>query len=497
MSLAIATFRGALWNHGGKIIEYSLLYAASLVVARGLGVGDNGVYALVVSLSQLLLVASSFGLETVVNRTFPRLTGSDAPATRAYLLRRILVSRCAAFIAGGTLLAFLSSWIPALAGPAQKLIPVVIVFTFFRAFIPLLAMTLTAELRTDLTAWINAGSRAFELAVFAWKTGTGLTLPFVLTTLVVSSFFQLCAYLFVSRKVIGGPAVAVPLRPLLAFGGMFWTMTIVDYVLGRHGDVFFLAHLLPDPSSASLYDVAYSSMQLAQLGATAGLAGVTFAAFSRLSVQAPDSMAPFYHFLVRSITLLTVPLFSFLLFNADVFILTLYGGAYAAAAALVQGMAAFRILTRLFGGGENAEFILSLGDVGRFVVVGVISACSNALLNIFLIPSLHAGGSVIASGSANLLATILCFVLLRGRVRLQWKFWMSITALALITAGCVRFIGTALPLATLGLRFVVFALLTAGGIVLLRIASADDLAKLKAALAMLGTGASGIRENGK
>jgi glycosyltransferase involved in cell wall biosynthesis len=78
MSLAIATFRGVLWNHGGKVIEYSLMYAASLVVARGLGVEVNGVYALVTSLSQLLLVLTSFGFETVINKSFSRISGADA-----------------------------------------------------------------------------------------------------------------------------------------------------------------------------------------------------------------------------------------------------------------------------------------------------------------------------------------------------------------------------------------------------------------------------------
>ena len=493
MSLAIATFRGVLWNHGGKVIEYSLMYATSLVVARGLGVELNGVYASVISLSQLLVVLTSFGFETVINKSFPQISGADAGARRAFLLRRILVVRCAVFLAGGVLLAAVSSAVPGLAGPARGLILVVIAFTFSRALIPLLAMTLTAEMRTDVTAWINVGSRAFELAVFGWKSGSGLTLPFVLVTLLVSGFMQLGAYLLVSRRVFLRPVVAVSVRPLLAFGGIFWIYALVDYVLGRHGDVFMLSHLLSDPSNASLYDVAYSGMQLAQLGATAGLAGVTFAAFAQLAIQAPESMPPFYHFLVRTVTILTVPLFAFLLFNADLFMGALYGGAYSGAARLIQGMAVFRIFSRLFGGGENAEFMLSLGGVKRLLGVGLLSAACNIALNLALVPTMAAEGSVIASGSANLVANALGFLLLGGRVRIQAGFWSKVTLLGAALSFAVMWIETSSPLLTLVVRFALYLLLIVTAFLRLRIVSPGDGERIRNAI----RGLSGFNASGE
>ncbi len=482
MSLAIATLRGVLWNHGGKIVEYTLMYAASLVVARGLGVADNGVYALVLSLSQLLLVVTSFGLETVINKSFPQITGNEAEGQRTFLLRRILAFRSTAFLGGALCLGLVSMYVPALAGPARDLILVVIAFTLSRALIPLLAMTLTTEFRTDITSWINMGARFAELCVFAWKISTGLTLRFVLVTLLVSGLAQLGAYLTVCRRLLFRPAVPIPLRPFLAFGGIFWTMALVDYVLGRHGDIFMLTHLLPDPSFASLYDVAYSGMQLAQLGATAGLAGVTFAAFARLAIHSPGSMPSFYHLLVRIVTLLTVPLFAFFLFNAEVFVVALYGGPFAGSVRLVQGMALFRLSSRLFGGGENAEYILSLGGVKKFVAVGALSAGCNVALNLALVPSLAAVGSVIASGSANLLATALGFMLIRERVRIQGAFWLKVVFVALACSWAVAWIDTPRPFLTLSARLVAFILVMFAAVVGLKIISPDDRMRIIAAL---------------
>jgi O-antigen/teichoic acid export membrane protein len=249
-----------------------------------------------------------------------------------------------------------------------------------------------------------------------------------------------------------------------------------------------LSHLLPDPSYASLYDVAYSGIQLAQLGATAGFAGVTFAAFARMAVRSPESMPSFYHLLVRAVTLLTVPLFAFLLLNADAFVVALYGGAFAGSIRLIQGMAMFRLGSRLFGGGENAEYILSLGGVKKFVAVGALSAGCNVALNFALVPVLAAAGSVIASGTANLMANGLGFMLVRERVHIQGTYWLKVVALAMACSWAVAWIDTPRPFLTLAARFAVFIILMCAAGAAVRIISGDDRMRIQAALRGLTQG---------
>ncbi|HXX62853.1 MAG TPA: oligosaccharide flippase family protein, partial [Bacteroidota bacterium] len=357
-----------------------------------------------------------------------------------------------------------------------------VAYAFSRSLIPLFAIALTAEMRTDLTAIINVASRMIELVVLAWGSLTSLTLPFVMATFVGSGFLQLTAYALVSRKLLAGAEEASVLRPVLAFGGIFWLNSIVDFVLGRQGDIFLLSRLLPSTTYASLYDVSYSTIQIAHLGATAGLAGVTFATFARLSARSPSEMAPFYHLLIRVVTLLTVPLFAFLLFNSERLILLLYGSAFAGASALIQGMAAFRIVSRLFGGGENAEFLLSIGGVKKLVAAGVVAASCNAGLNLLLIPSLASQGSVIASGTANLLANSIGFLLIRRRVNLQVGFWAKVTITTLVFSFGVSYIELGSAALTLLGRFTLFCVLSAGSIFAFRIVSREDTRRIGSAL---------------
>jgi len=93
---------------------------------------------------------------------------------------------------------------------------------------------------------------------------------------------------------------------------------LVDYFLGRYGDVLFLTKLLPESASAGLYDAGAGIVQAAALAATAGFGGVTFALFSGFSPQGGGSierMRDFYLVLVRVLSTVTIPIFVLLLID--------------------------------------------------------------------------------------------------------------------------------------------------------------------------------------
>jgi O-antigen/teichoic acid export membrane protein len=129
----------------------------------------------------------------------------------------------------------------------------------------------------------------------------------------------------------------------------------------------------------------------------------------------------------RLMTLLTILPAAFLLFHAETLVRLIYPSNYTGAAFLIQGMAAWKIGSRLFGGGENTEFLLAKGKVAIFVAMSVLGALTNIILNIILIPRFAAQGSVIASGTGNLVAAIATFQLVRsdGRIPLQVVMWLK------------------------------------------------------------------------
>lgn len=441
MSKAKLTFQSALWNHAGKVLEYLLMYLTSIVIARGLGVHENGRFVGLFSLSQLLLVLCSFGLETSLNKFIPQLAAERHDAQTAFIVRKAILIRVAAFV-GVALLSYLI--IHALTIPffseSGKALLVVFAFTGIRSIFPLFATALTAQLRTALTARINLVIRVVEIVAVVALMSFQFTVENLFILFATTSALHVIAYAVFSRMNILTDAEHVDMKPIITFGGIFWLNTIVDFILGRQGDVLFLSNLLPDASQAGLYDVAYSIAQLAAMAMTVGLSGVMFATFAKLAVTDREMMDKFYAFSIRIISLLTIPAYAFLIFNASGVLNILYSSQYLAATTLVQGILVFRICSRLFGGPENAEYLLSQGRVGTVVVFGVAAAATNILLNILLIPHFGGVGSVIASGIGNLLVNALAaFAVYKvSQNRIQTFFWVKLTALSIVAA----FVGT-------------------------------------------------------
>jgi len=108
---------------------------------------------------------------------------------------------------------------------------------------------------------------------------------------------------------------------------------------------------------------------------------------------------------------------------------------------LLQGMVAFRIVARLFGGGENAEFLLAKGMVTQLVVISLIGSGVNVALNLILIPLWLGVGAVIAGGLGNLVANILAWRLVFSvsRARIQVGFWTKMVAVSVAASVAVSF----------------------------------------------------------
>ncbi len=422
-------FESALWNHAGRILEYVLMYLTSVVIARGLGVQENGRFVGLFSITQLLIVLCSLGLETSLNKFIPQLAQEHADQQARFLLRRVLLLRVGVFAAVtlvfSVFIRFVS--VPFLDANRHILAPVIL-FTGVRAVVPLLAMVLTARLQTAVTALINLVVRTIELGAVLWLMSNRLTVERLFLVFLGTSILHVLAYVAFSRPTCFGPVRAVEMRPILSFSALFWVNTLVDFVLGRQGDVLLLANLHPDRAQAGLYDVAYSVAQLASMAMTVGLSGVMFATFARLAVENRDVMDRFYAFSLRIISLLTVPLFAFMMWNADAVLRILYSPDYGAAASLVIGILAFRVVSRLFGGPENAEYLLARGRVGTVVSFGIAAALTNVVLNTVLIPRMGAVGSVIAGGCANVLVNTLgaLAVYRISPNRVQALFWVKL-----------------------------------------------------------------------
>jgi len=434
MTLLKRTFTGFLWNSAGKMLEYLLLYVITVFIARGLGLYQNGTYATLMSFAQIVLVLSSMGLETALNKALPQIEGPAAPSRIRFVLLRALGTRIAVFIliAAILLVAIKVLHLTSAASLSEYLL-LLLVYACVRSITTLVSTSMTALFRTDIVSIVGVGMRAIELTIIAVLSAGGLSIHALLILFSLTGTFQIVLSLLLLRRSLLGGLTSQSLRPLFVFGAVYWINSIVDYFLGRHGDVLLLATLTSDSSQASTYDVSFSLVQLASMALTLGFGGITFATFARLALGPAPAFDQFYAFLLRILSFLTIPLFAFLAFNAGPIISLLYSPAFGGALGLVQGMVVFKIGSRLFGGGVNTEYLLARGRVGWVSSAGVAAAGLNIVLDVMLIPPFGAFGAVLGSGCANLLVNALTRILVGrySKIPLPFASWTKMTVAAL------------------------------------------------------------------
>jgi len=352
---------------------------------------------------------------------------------------------------------------------------------------PILGMLLVARFRTGRAATVGVLARGAELLALL-AAGNALNISSVLAILLAGSAVQVLGYLLASKAEWAGEARPMAVAPVFAFGAAFWLNTITDYFLGRQGDVMFLTMLLPDSSPASLYDVAYSIVQTGLLVLTVGFGGVSLAALSQYAVNDRPRMNTLYAVVVRITSLLTIPTLGFLIVCAPDMCRFIYSEQFAGAADVLRIILGFRILSRLFGTGENADYLLAIGRVWTVVRIGFGAACVTVTMHLLLIPRLGAVGAACAGGTGVLLANVLggIAVFRTGGAEWQWGAWAR-TAGATIVAGATSFLLPAIGdpfvsiISTAVVFFATFVLLT----FVVRPLHGEDLNAIKSALGSL------------
>jgi O-antigen/teichoic acid export membrane protein len=478
--------RSAVWNHVGKVAEYALFYLSTIVIARRLGVESNGHLAGVLSIVQLLVVLSAAGVEVSLNKFLPQDGGAN-PGTR-YLVARLLGLRLGLYAAVCAVAVFvLPLVLPSRSSDWAQFLGILIILGLLRSATPVLNMLLVARFRTGQAATVGVLARGAEFSALL-IVGNAITIPVVLAIFVAGSAMQVAGCAVASKVEWAGESRRIPVMPVVTFGAVFWLNTIIDYFLGRQGDIMFLTLLRPESSSASLYDVAYSIVQVGLLVLTVGFSGVSLAALSQYAVGDRARMGTFYAVVVRITSLLTIPVLSFLIVIAPDLLNVVYSDKYAGAVDILRIILGFRILSRLFATGENADYLLALGRVWTVVQVGAVAACCTVAMHLVLIPRWGAIGAACAGGTGVLLANAMGGIAVKrtGGVVLQWRAWGRIMAVAL-GAGLASFLiphfGT--PILHIAIAGVVFLIAFVLLMVAVRPLQREDLDAVKAALGKL------------
>jgi O-antigen/teichoic acid export membrane protein len=406
MSLTKSIVQGVAWNHIGRVLEYGLMYLLSVLIARTLGAELNGIYAMALSVVQMLLVFSSFGLETVINSSFPRLLKQGSKEEVVGVFKGLFALRLGSVVLVG-LLFFLARplIVRFLSAPPLfvDLLFILGLYFCFRGLVSVLVSFHIARLQTRTVAWITIGVRSFEVvgAAFLLSEGYGLREIFFLIT--STAIVQVAGLSLPLKAFFFGRSSMTGLKSLLRKGREYWLNGLMEFILGRQADVILLSYFVISAHVIGQYDVAMSLAQIINFGMTTGLYGISIASFASVAATNEKLLPRYWESLTRVVVVAVVPAFVFAIFFADIFLPAIYSPQYTASIPLFRVYAVALIVTRFLGGGIAADYFLASGKTRILLAASGVSGLVNLVLAFLLIPKFGALGAVYATASSALM----------------------------------------------------------------------------------------------
>jgi O-antigen/teichoic acid export membrane protein len=275
-----------------------------------------------------------------------------------------------------------------------------------------------------------------------------------LPPIVFGAIAVLALNVILGRKYFAAKEVPAEMKPIRSYSGWLWMNAMLEYVLGKQGDIVLLGFFAVAKTGIGQYDAAHSLSQLPGFALSAGFAGVSISMFAKLAHESKEAVLPFWKQLSRLLTQLTVPMYCFAFVFAPDIIRAVYGTEFLGGTFALQILTGSRILARLFGGGENTEAVLALHGEREVFSLSAIGGALNLILNIGLIPVWGIVGAATATGVTTILVNFGSWSLLHRNINnpLMADHWVKV-----FLVGILPPLGLRVPMPALSLTGLIAA----------------------------------------
>src|SRR5262245_14907175 len=299
MSLGRRVVQGAAWGQAGYMVAFALATVLQIILARGLGSEQYGVYAAVNGAAYLTLSIAAGGAMPTLNTHLSRMEHEYGRAGAAYLFWRMWAWRLIVFAGVG--LAFVVFARPLAAGflgnaDESDLIVAGAFYLISIGLFQIVNMLFFGLLKTKWGALGNALSAGVNVVVSTIIIWQGASLAALFAGLavgqIVVTFVQL---LRAWPSVCLGPeAAALPLEArkdvagLWRFSATVWLTGILTYALGKQTDIFTMQVLRTPQAEVGYYNLAVTLAVSANTILLAGISNVALTGLSSLRTRAPQ-----------------------------------------------------------------------------------------------------------------------------------------------------------------------------------------------------------------
>lgn len=426
--------RGAAWGQAGQLVAFAMGIILQIVLARGLGADQYGLFSALNGAVYLGIAIASAGASGTLNTHLTRLAHEYGRPAAAYLFWRVWMWRLVIFAAAGLSIALFADPLgSAFLGEAGHgpLMAAGVLYLFAVGMFQIANMLFYGLLETKWAAIGQMMSAVTNVSVSTVLIVSGASLTEIVLGLAIGQL-AICGLqlargwhrLRPSFAVAGTPPAArTDISGLWRFSLTVWGIGLLTQALGKQTDLFMMQLYRVDLAEIGFYNLAVTLAIMANAIFLMGIGQVALAGLSSLRAKHPEKIGQGWRTLCSVCPLISVPILTFVGVFADPIVSALYGDEYSDAALMLQVFVAFQIVGQMLGGGAHQTAFTAMGIPRLTLRARLVTGVANLAVNAALIPVWGAMGAVIGTGVFGVLTVLYEYSLMRRQIpeRLPWR----------------------------------------------------------------------------
>jgi len=436
VSLVKEASRGYLWSQFIRFSEVFLLFLVSLVLARKLGPGSYGVFALGLSFIAFcdFLSATGFGPEAVGKFVAEAAAGRYRGGV-VRLVRDLAVLRLSTILLiAGFILTF-RGWVGSHFRTMQIDEYIVLILAVFalRTLCDLSGYVFSGLLDWSVVAVARSSVPSVTLLLIGIPIlfGRAISLRLAFTALLIGQGAALAIYLAAANKRIprscGEPQGPIStLRRVLVFGLFVWLSSLFIFVLNDGSDVILLGWLLRDSRQIGWYAVGASLAfrPCSLVLAWTALMGTPVAAKALLT-KGLEGLGRMIEATLKLTSLSLIPIMLLVARFAPQLVTLLYSARYEASVPVARLLCCLLATSGFLGFGLHGGVLYLLNREKTACAIFGGSALFNLLIAIPMIKSFGPVGAALATGLSSVVFASAAAIIGKSACPIRWPWRFS------------------------------------------------------------------------
>lgn len=319
------------WILASKLVLFFAYFAISILIVRGLGKEQYGVFAILKNLADILMIICGLGMNAVLLRFIPELVVKRNRAGLIRLLWKTLAVQVAFVVTATAILTpmtpWFDRWFGVSFGPLILLMGISVGFVLFKSWYNDVLTSLFLGKWVAFISLVQGLSWGALLGWLVWRGGA--TIFAVLVVEIVSIVLSgLMAVVILRRSVKTmnwrSPPEGIGRRRVLNMGLAVWGGSIGRAFMMKYTETFFLG-IYFGPAAVAVYDLGYSSTMLVITFIPMALQTLFASGVAEAYVKDPDCLPQLVANLYKVLIILAVPVAAFGVFFSPAAVVLFYG----------------------------------------------------------------------------------------------------------------------------------------------------------------------------